>query len=60
VNLEALDRWTGGEYQETGNAVTNDAMLGINQAMGFEREYTMTEVELGVDQAEKYLASRNS
>lgn len=59
VNLEALDRWTDGEYQETGNAVTNDAMLGINQAMGFEREYTMTEVELGVDQAEKYLASRN-
>ena len=59
VNLEALDRWPDGEYQETENAVTNDAMLRINHAMGFEHELTLAEVEVDVDQVEKYLASRD-
>ena len=58
VSLEALARWPGGEYQETGNAFSNDAMLGINRAMGFEHEYTMTDLEVDVGQAEKYLAGR--
>ncbi len=50
VNLEALEKWPGGEWQETGNAFTNDAMLGINHAMGFEHEYTMSDVEFDVDE----------
>jgi GNAT superfamily N-acetyltransferase len=58
VNLEALTRWPGGEYQETGNASTNAAMLAINHAMGFEHELTEAEVEITVDQVESYLTSR--
>ncbi|MFV1963598.1 MAG: hypothetical protein ACC658_17450, partial [Acidimicrobiia bacterium] len=57
VNIEALDRWPEGEYQETENASTNDAMLGINHAMGFEHEVTMAEVEVDVDQVQRYLDS---
>jgi GNAT superfamily N-acetyltransferase len=59
VTLAALDRWSGGEYIETGNAFTNEAMLAINHAMGFRHEYTMTWVEAGVGQVESYLASRS-
>ncbi len=49
VNLEALEKWPGGQWQETGNAFTNEAMLGINHAMGFRHEYTMSDVEFDVD-----------
>jgi len=55
VNID--DRWPEGEYQETENASTNDAMLGINHAMGFEYGLTMAEVEVDVDQVERYLDS---
>jgi mycothiol synthase len=58
VNLAAIDRWPGGVYQETGNAFTNDAMLAINHAMGFEHELTVTDVEVTVEDAREYLASR--
>lgn len=58
VNLEALSIWPGGKYAETGNASGNDAMLGINEAMGFEHEYTMTEVEIEVDRLDELLRGR--
>lgn len=58
ANLEALEKWPGAEWQETGNAFTNEAMLGINHAMGFEHEFTMVDVEVEVEQVEKYLAGR--
>ncbi len=57
VNLEALERWPGGEWQETGNAFTNEAMLGINHAMGFAHEYTMTDVEFDVGEVLARLGS---
>lgn len=50
VNLAALERWPAAEWQETGNAFTNEAMLGINHAMGFRHEYTMSDVEFDVDE----------
>jgi len=58
ANLAALDRWPGGVYQETGNAVTNEAMLAINRQMGFEHELTTTDIEVEVEDARKYLESR--
>lgn len=58
VNLAALEAWEGGVYQETGNAFTNDAMLAINRAMGFQHELTMTEVEIAVHDALDYVASK--
>jgi GNAT superfamily N-acetyltransferase len=59
VNLQALESWPGGVYQETGNAFTNEPMLAINHAMGFEHEFTITDVEIPVDNALAYLASRS-
>jgi mycothiol synthase len=56
--LEALQRWPGAVWMETGNAFTNEPMLGINHAMGFRHEFTMSEVEVGVEDAEAYLAAR--
>ncbi len=58
VNLAALQRWSDGVYQETGNAFVNEAMLAINHAMGFRHELTVTEVEIGVTDALAYVASR--
>ncbi|MEE9177951.1 MAG: GNAT family N-acetyltransferase [Acidimicrobiia bacterium] len=58
VNLEALAKWPGAKYQETGNASTNEAMLRINHAMGFEHELTQAEVVVEVERVEEYLASR--
>jgi GNAT superfamily N-acetyltransferase len=59
VNLQALESWPGGVYQETGNAFTNEPMLAINHAMGFEHELTITDVEIPVESALAYLASRS-
>jgi GNAT superfamily N-acetyltransferase len=56
--LKALDKWPGAVWMETGNAFTNEAMLGINHAMGFTHELTWTEVELTVEGASAYLESR--
>ena len=57
-NLAALERWPDGVYQETGNAFTNDAMLAINNAMGFEHEITITDVEISTARARDYLNTR--
>lgn len=58
--LEALERWPGAKWMETGNAFTNEPMLGINHAMGFEHEYTLSDVQVTIDVAEAYLASRTA
>lgn len=58
VNLRALKDWPEGEWQETGNAFTNDAMLGINHAMGFTHEFTATEVELSLEHASAFVQAR--
>lgn len=58
VNLSAIVRWPGAEWMETTNAYANKPMLAINRAMGFEHEYTTTDVEVDVDAVEAYLASR--
>lgn len=58
VNLAALELWPGGEFTETGNAETNNAMLDINRTMGFRTELTLSEVAASVESAEEYLASR--
>lgn len=58
VNLAALERWPEGVYQETRNAFTNEAMLAINHAMGFEHELTLTEAQVSVAEVRTYLAAR--
>lgn len=58
TNVEALERWEGGVYQETGNAFTNKAMLAINHAMGFEHELTITDCSVSIERAKAYLAGR--
>jgi len=58
ANLAALENWKGGVYQETGNALTNEAMLSINRAMGFEHEKTTTEVDIEVGDALAYVTSK--
>ena len=58
ANLETLERWAGGVYQETGNAFTNEPMLAINREMGFEHELTTTDVELDPEVALEYLRSK--
>ena len=57
--LRALDIWPGAEWMETGNAFTNEPMLGINHAMGFQHEFTISEVDIDVKDAEAYLAARH-
>ena len=59
INLAALERWSGGVYQETGNAFINEPMLAINRAMGFEHELTMTDCLLSVEDAHTYLEPRS-
>lgn len=58
VNVAALERWEGGIYEETGNAFTNEAMLAINDAMGFEHEFTVIDCGVDIERARSYLASR--
>lgn len=60
ASLEALERWPGASWMETGNAFTNEPMLGINHAMGFEHEYTMSEVEVPVEKAEAFVIARTA
>jgi GNAT superfamily N-acetyltransferase len=55
ASLAALERWPRGVWMETGNAFTNEPMLGINHAMGFRHEFTMSEAEVDVENAEAYL-----
>lgn len=58
ANMAALSRWEGGVYEETGNAFTNEPMLAINRAMGFEHELTAMSCLLSVEDAGRYLESR--
>lgn len=58
VNVAALDQWDGGEYQETNNAFSNEAMLAINRQMGFVHERSMFLASLDVTDARAYLMSR--
>ena len=58
--LEALERWPAAVWMETGNAFTNAPILGINHAMGFEHEYTMSEFEVPADDAAAFAASRSA
>lgn len=58
VNVAALGLWEGGVYEETGNAFTNEPMLAINRAMGFEHEYTIVDCSLDLETAREYLSSR--
>lgn len=58
INLAALERWPDGIYEETGNAFTNEPMLAINHAMGFEHELTITECTISTDEAMAYLEER--
>lgn len=60
VCLEAVERWPDGGWMETGNAFTNEAMLGINLAMGFQPEYTMTDVEVDLETVQAYLDRRRT
>lgn len=57
--LRALDIWPGAVWMETGNAFTNEAMLGINHAMGLQHEFTISEVDIKVEDAEAYLTARH-
>lgn len=56
--LEALERWPGGEWIETGNAHTNEPMLAINHAMGFDHEFTLTNFEVSTKAVRDYLANK--
>jgi mycothiol synthase len=58
VNLAAMELWDGGEFQETGNADSNEAMLGINRAMGFRQELVITNFEVDLATLDSYLHSR--
>lgn len=57
--LEAMQRWPAAVWMETGNAFTNEPMLGINHAMGFQHEFTLSEVDINVEDAEAYLTARH-
>lgn len=57
--LTALEMWPQAVWMETGNALANEPMLAINLAMGFRHELTVSDVEVTVDRAADYLASRS-
>jgi GNAT superfamily N-acetyltransferase len=58
LTLRVLDERPGVTEIRTGNADSNDAMLGINQLMGYRPMISATVWELPVAQAESWLASR--
>lgn len=55
--LRAMERWPGATHIQTENAFTNDAMLGINEAIGFEAEHTLIAYQATTDQISAYLDS---
>jgi GNAT superfamily N-acetyltransferase len=55
-----LDERPGAIDIRTTNADSNDAMLGINHALGFQKYHTHLWWQLGVDRAKTYLAERTS
>jgi mycothiol synthase len=58
VTIRMLDERPQVTEIRTGNADSNDAMLGINRAMGYKPMAATAGWELSVDQAEAYLRSR--
>ena len=58
VTLRVLDERPQVTEIRTGNADSNDAMLGINRAMGYKPMAATAGWEVSVEQAEKYLRSK--
>jgi mycothiol synthase len=59
MTLRILDERPDVTEVRTGNADSNDAMLGINRAMGYEPFIASTAWELSIDDAEAWLRRRN-
>jgi GNAT superfamily N-acetyltransferase len=59
MTLRVLDERPDVTEIRTGNADSNDAMLGINRAMGYKPFIASTAWELSVDDAEAWLRHRN-
>lgn len=53
--LRGMDRWPDATHIQTENAFTNDAMLGINEAIGFKAEHTMIAYQATTEQIREYL-----
>lgn len=58
MTLRVLDERPLAKQIRTGNADSNDAMLGINKAMGYRAVIAQTAWELSVDAAEAWLRRR--
>jgi mycothiol synthase len=58
MTLRILDERPDITEIRTGNADSNDAMLGINKEMGYEHWVAQSTWEVSVEQAAKWLASR--
>jgi len=58
MQLRILDERPQVDEVRTGNADSNDAMLGINKQMGYEHWIAASTWEVSVEQAAKWLASR--
>lgn len=58
MNIRVLDERPDVTEIRTGNADSNDAMLGINKAMGYRPMISSTTWEVPVDKVEAWLAER--
>ena len=58
MQLRIMDERPDVKEVRTGNADSNDAMLGINKAMGYEHWISSTTWELSVEQATRWLGDR--
>ncbi len=58
LTLRVLDEWTTVTHIRTGNADSNDAMLGINKEMGYRPLISQTAWELPVATAADWLRGR--
>jgi GNAT superfamily N-acetyltransferase len=56
--VRALERWPEGTKIVTGNAYSNDAMLGINNALGFRETAAWTVWQVPVTKLVEYLQAR--
>ena len=55
VITAAIARFPDTQHVQTENAFSNAAMLGINDAIGFVPQYTLTSYQLATDQVRQYL-----
>lgn len=53
--LRGLERWPDAVRIKTENAMSNDAMVGINKLIGFEPRNTMLSYQVTIDVVEQYL-----